>query len=195
LFNQVSGLGVQDFGNDAESESIAGFGENLQAVLTQPLEGVRRSAWLERSASKELDSAGSDNLGDRHRLLEGLNRARPRYYGRLSAADLDFTDAHNRVVLFKIAADELVRLGDPDGFPDAGEHFEVSRIDSALVSGDADRGSSRAGHRMRPEAKVADDFEYFFDLSFSSFRFHYYEHGNPSIVSNASTNSTDSVPG
>src|SRR5262249_35146102 len=60
-------------------------------------------------------------------------------------------------------AHKLVRLRYPDRFGDAWKILEVTGVNRALISGYADRGSSRAGHRVRAEAERLDrpdDFLY-----------------------------------
>src|SRR5262249_16947083 len=168
--------GVQHFGYDAQPKSIPRFGKNLQPLFTQALKRIRRSARLERAASKQFYSARSDDLRDRHRLVVGFNSARSGDDSRLRSADIYITDAHEGVFVLQIAAHQFIRLRDAYRLRDTGKHLKVCWIDRALITGDADRGASRSGHWMRLESEVAYDLEHFFHLSVGGAGFHYDEH-------------------
>ena len=61
-------------------------------------------------------------------------------------------EGNDCVLLLYIAADQLVRLRDPDDLGYAGELFQAALIDGALVAGDADSGALRPGHGMGAKA-------------------------------------------
>src|SRR5437763_133444 len=80
---------------DYESERLAYVGENLHAVFTESLEGVRGGARLECAAAEEARAAAADGLRDLERLLAALDGARARDDRHFVAADCGVADLHD----------------------------------------------------------------------------------------------------
>ncbi len=86
-------------------------------------------------------------------------------------------EANDRVFFFHVAAGEFVGFGDADDFLDAGERFEISAIDLALIAGDANGGALGAGKGMGTETQLDNVIADGLDLFRRSLRFHDNQHG------------------
>src|SRR5262249_47989327 len=64
FFNEVEGFVVDGFGNDAESEFVADFCEDLQAGLAESLEAVWGSARFVSATAEEANAGGLELRGD-----------------------------------------------------------------------------------------------------------------------------------
>src|SRR5439155_24720005 len=67
--------------------------------------------------------------------------------------------------------------GDTDSFRNTGKMFKMREIDRTLIAGDSDRGSVRARHNVRTEAKRFDHANDVVDLALTGAGVHYDEHG------------------
>ena len=91
FLDKVERFIVDGFGDDAETELLANFGENFEAGETEALEGVGRSAWFVRATPEEMDAGGLELLGDGETLLFGFDGAGAGNHGDVFAADEDVT--------------------------------------------------------------------------------------------------------
>ena len=152
FLDEVERFVIDGFGDDAKTEVFADVGEDLEAVKTEALEGVRRGARLVGSAAEEVDAGGLELLGDGEALLFGFDGARTSNDGEMRAADENFArwsgNANDRVFFLNVAGNEFVGLGDRDAFDHAGHGFENAEINSAGISSDANGGATGAGDGM-----------------------------------------------
>src|SRR5207244_3996169 len=111
-----------------------------------------RRAWLVRAAAEQLSAGALDALADDARLLERLDRTRAAHDDDAVAADVDATNADDRVVRLGLTADQLVGMGDSDDFADAGKGLDDRWIGNTLRSGDTDGSAvgARDGMRLQP---------------------------------------------
>ena len=87
FFDQVERFVVDGFGDDAEAEFVADFGQDFQPGLAEALKTVRRSARLVSAAAKEAHARGFHVLRDFERLLARFDGARPGDHGDRCAAE------------------------------------------------------------------------------------------------------------
>ena len=143
---------VQSFSHDLQTVSLAHIGQNLQTFFAETLKSIWRRARLKRTAAKEARARTTHRLGDGERLRAALNRTRAGDDRQLFAADGRIADAHDGLLRFQIERDQFVGFAHADRFGDAGQILEVTRINRALIAGDADGCALLAGHRVCPEA-------------------------------------------
>src|SRR6185437_4225748 len=140
LFDQVERFVVNRLGDDAEAETLAHLGENLQTVFAEALKTVRRGSRLIGAAAEEMRARGADALGDRKCLLAAFDGAWAADNHHSLAAKDDITgrggDAHLGVFLFYVAAHELIGLADGDAFDDARHAFEGADVHRTRIAGD-----------------------------------------------------------
>jgi len=184
FLNEVQGFVVDGFGNDAESELLADFGENFEAGEAEPLEGVRGSTRLVGASAEEAHTGGFQAFGDGEALLLGLDGTRAGDESDVGASGEDVArgswDTDDRVFFLDVARDEFVRLGDRNAFDDTGHGFENAKVDGAVVSSDADGGASGTGDGVSFEAEGFDAVADGAYLCLGGVRLHDDEHrGNP----------------
>src|SRR5207244_5524555 len=150
--------------------------QNLKPRLAEALEGVGGGARLVGAAAEELTASTLDLFGDGARLIDRLHRARSAHHDDAVAADVDAAGVDDAVVRFRLAADQLVGVRDPDDFLDAGKGLEDLRIGRSLFAGDADGRAVGAGNRMGLEAHSLDVADDSLDLFGPCARFHHYQH-------------------
>ena len=109
LVDELQRLVVDRLGDDREVELLAHPRQDLEPLLAESLEGVRRGARLVRAAAEQLPAGALDPLGDGARLVERLDRAGAADHDDAVAADVDAADVDDRVVRLRLAADQLVR--------------------------------------------------------------------------------------
>ena len=160
FLNEVQGFVVDGFGNDAESELLADFGENFEAGEAKPLEGVRRSARLVGAAAEEAHTGGFQAFGNGEALLLGLDGTRAGDQSDVRASGEDVArgsrDADDGVFFLDVARDKFVRLGDGNTFDNTGHGFENAKVDGAVVASDADGGASGTRDGVSFEAEGFD---------------------------------------
>ena len=117
---------IDGLGHDLHAKFVPDLGHNLEALFLQALKGVWRSTRLVGTAAKELSARLMDSFGDGECLFARLNATRagddrqPRAPdGRIGACKTD-----DRIFLFHIAANQLIRLGDADHFLYARQFIE-----------------------------------------------------------------------
>ena len=156
--NQFEGFRVERLGDDAQAEFIADFGHDFQGFKAQPLKCVGRGARLVSAATEKLRAGGGHFGGDGEGLVASFDGAGPGDDGQVAAADggAGAGETDDRVFFFHVAAGEFVGFGDANYFRNAGERFEIAAVDFALISGDADGGSLRAGKGMGAETQLHD---------------------------------------
>src|SRR5277367_6742360 len=82
----------------------------------------------------------------------------------------------DRVIGLGVATDQLVRLGYANHFLHARHFIERPRFHFSFIASDADGGTLRARHGVRPVSKRFDFLANGADLFFSSLRLHNYKH-------------------
>ena len=84
LGNQVEGLVVDGFGDDAQAEAVANLGHDAQRFKAQALKRVGRGAGLVCAAAEELRAGSGDLFGDGEGLFASSqwSTARRRWPGR-----------------------------------------------------------------------------------------------------------------
>src|SRR5437773_560373 len=111
--------------------------KNLESVVAEALEAIRRSAGLISASAKKPHAGFFEAFGDSQALLLGFDRAGACDKGDLIATDDDVAggrgDSQDTVFLLGVAAHEFVRLADRDALDDAGKGFEDAEVDGALV--------------------------------------------------------------
>src|SRR5467141_2431861 len=181
FLDQVERFIVNGFGDDPETILGANLRKNLESVFAKALKAVRRSAGLVSAAAEEARAGFFDALGDSQALLLGFHGAGACDESDVLAADDDVSrgrrDPKDAVFFFRIAADELVRLAYRDAFADPRHGLEDAEVHGALVAGDADGRSNRAGDRVRFEAEAFDAPADFADLFLGGVRLHDDKHG------------------
>src|SRR6476619_5680338 len=97
-------------------------------------------------------------LGDGEGLLVALDSARSRDNSKTGAADCGGSSrkANDRIFFFDVTADELIGLRNLNDFLHARHFFQRALLDFTFIPGDADGGTSRSGHGMRPVPKFLD---------------------------------------
>ena len=126
------------------------FRHNLQRFFAQPLKRIRRSPRLVGAAAVKLCAGHRHLLGNGERLISRLHRARSGDHRHLRAADgrIGPGETDDGVLFLHVAADQFIRLRDPDDLRHAGQLFDVPAVDLALVSGDPDSRALRPWQRM-----------------------------------------------
>ena len=146
--HEVDRLGVEHLGDDGQARRLTGLRENLQALLGETLESIRRRPRLVGAAAQNVGSSRLDLASDRERLLPGLDGAGSRDDDDARAADGDAAHGDDGVLGVELAGDELVRMRDPDDLENARQALERARPHRALVARDADRRALRARNRV-----------------------------------------------
>ena len=116
---------------------FAHLGQDFQALLLQPLEGIGRGARLERPAAEERRAGPLDLAGDGERLLPALDGARPGDNGDVLAADDHVPHPHAGVLGVHLTADQLERGLDPQDPGDTGQTADLLLAAAGLAQ-DAD---------------------------------------------------------
>ena len=98
LFDERQRLVVDRLGDDRQVELLANARQDLQPLLAQSLERIRRGARLVGAAAEELPAGVLDPLGDGAGLIERLDRARAADDDDAVAADVDAADVDDAVV-------------------------------------------------------------------------------------------------
>ena len=180
FLDKVEGFVVYGFGDDAEAIEFADFCENFQAGVAETLEAVGRGAGFVGATSEEVDACGLELLGDGEALLLSFDCAGASDHGEMRSTDKDIAggsgNADDSGLGFYVEAYEFVGLGYGNAFDDAGHGFEDAKIDSAVVTGDADGSATGAGNRVGFEAEGFDFVTDRTDLFFGSVRLHNHKH-------------------
>jgi len=131
---------------------VTGFGEELEALLSEALEGVGRSARLERAAAERHGTLALDPLRGGHELFAGLDGAGSGHdLEGAAGADVHRPHADARPVGMVLAAGELVGLRDTDDLLDSGQGNDV--LDAFDVGPDhADHSALLSNAHERLEA-------------------------------------------
>src|SRR5207244_4423188 len=86
--------------------------------------------------------------------------ARARHNDNIFIADDDVAYRYRRVIRFKLATDELIRMGNFDKFDNTGHVLEKARFDWTRIARQSDRGAAGARHRMRLKPQLFNFFTY-----------------------------------
>src|SRR6185437_4781376 len=123
LIDELEGVVVDGFGDDAEAEAVADFGHDVEGSLAESLKGVGRGAGLVGSSAKKLRAGGGNLLGGGESLIAGFDGAGAGDHGEVASADggIGSGEADDGVLFLHVAAYELVGLGDGDDFGDSGK--------------------------------------------------------------------------
>src|SRR5581483_12216446 len=78
---------LHDFADRQQVEFVSRFAKQLESLEAHPLETVRRTARLKRSAAKHAGSRLGNLLADIEKLLARLNRAGPCHDDHFFAAN------------------------------------------------------------------------------------------------------------
>ena len=111
ILEQGQVLGVHDLGDDGGTGGAAGQLEQVQALAAHALEGVGRSAGLERTAAQQGSTGRLHTLGAVGDLVLALDAAGARDDGKVAAADLHAVHIDDAVVRVELAVGLLVGLG------------------------------------------------------------------------------------
>ncbi len=95
---------------------------------------------------------------------------------KFAAADGGVVNLHDRFLRSQIERDQLVGLGDADDFRDTGQVFKTPPLDYALIAGNANGGSRRAGHWMGTKSDPLDNVHHRIDLMCGGAGFHHNQH-------------------
>ncbi len=127
---------------------LARFGEDLQAVDAEAVEGERRRARFERTAAQHRGAGGLDGTRDAQRLLAGLDGARPGdERERGTAADGPTADLeHGGLVVVQLARGEFVGARDRDDAIHAGHPLEAELPHTLGVADRSDCGRQLPRH-------------------------------------------------
>src|SRR5271166_3167356 len=174
FLDQVQRFVVDGLGDDQQPEAVTDLRQDLQAIFSQALKRVRRSAWLVRASTKELRARAGDTFGGGQRLLAAFDGARAGDHGHLVAAEARVRtgEADDRVFFLHVAADELVRLADADDFLHPRHLVESAGIELRLIAGDADGGALCSGNGVCPETQRVDLLAHAPHLLFGGVRLH-----------------------
>ncbi len=178
---RFEGLHIQCFGDDAEPGSLARLGQKLEALLAEALKGVGRRARLVSAASQQLRARGFDGACGFEDLLAAFDRAGTAAEHQFVPAHFDAADPDDGVFGLDVAAHELIRFRNANGFGDAGQVFEFGWIDRAGIAGNADGGSLRARNDVRAETERFDLAAHAHNIGGRSLRGHDDEHVAPII--------------
>src|SRR5262249_41941800 len=146
---------------------------------------IGRSAWLVRSTAEKLRAGSAHPLSGGEGLIaafdcawSGNDRQARTAEGRVLTGEGD-----DCIFFFEVAADELVRLADPDEFLPSGLSSQRPRLHFALVARDAHRRALSSGHGVRP---ISERFNLLADrahLLFGGVRLHHDQHAFTSEIS------------
>ena len=160
LGDDVDVAGVDDLGDDRQAGHLAHVGEDLEALLAQALEGVRRGPRLVGAAAEQRGARGLGHLGRLEGLLGGLDRARAGDEGERVRADRRpvpvAADVDRRPLGVVLAADQLVGVGDPVDVLDPGHAAQVEPVEGLDVADQADDRARHAAADERLAARLLD---------------------------------------
>ena len=126
---------VHQLGDDRQPGLGLGLGEQPQALLAEPLEGVGGGARLVGAAAQQRRAGVAHDARGLHRLLARLDRAGPGDHREVLAADLAPGDVeHAALAVADLRGGELVRLEDRHDAVDAGLTLEAEARDVASCS-------------------------------------------------------------
>ena len=146
----------QDLGHHGQAVALCRGAQDLQALLPQALEGVRRGARLEGAAAHELQPGALQERGGGLHLLLGLHGAGPGNDGEASRANGHAAHGDPRGVGMELPGGKLVRLEHAQHAFHAGQLVELGLVQGAVVTGDAADGLDRAAAQVRGIAEVLD---------------------------------------
>ena len=126
--------------------------QDLERLLAEPLEGVRRGARLEGAAAEHRHALGGDGARGLERLLARLDRARAGDEAEVAVADAAAAHLDHGRIGRQLAGDELVRLEDRQHLLDPGEALERQRREQLALADRADHRRLAAG---RDECRAA----------------------------------------
>ena len=142
---------VHDLGDDRQPGLRARVGEDLEAGLAEPLEGVRARARLVRAAAQHRGTRVADDARDRERLLACLDRARPGDQGERAAADAaagaELDDARGAVD--RSSGSEPVGVGSRDLVVGVRRGHAGHRVNPFECEAPGDGGDLRGARRER----------------------------------------------
>ena len=172
---------INRLGDDLHPKLVANLRHDAQPILAQALKRVGRSARLICPAAKKLRSRPMHPFGHGERLLAAFDGAGPGDDRQPRPANRGVRPgkADHRVVVFDVAAHQLVRLRNLDDFLHARHLFQRALFDFALVAGNPDGSTRRARHGMRPVPQLLDFLANRAHLLFRSVRLHNDEHDFP----------------
>ena len=133
--HQVHVVLRHDLRDHGEAVALGRGGEDLQALLSQALERVRRRARLEGAAAEELQPEARDQRGAGLHLLLGLHGAGSGDHGERTGADRDAAYLDARGIGMKLAGGQLVRLQHAEDALDSGQLVELRFADGPVVAG------------------------------------------------------------
>ena len=131
-------LGADDLGRHRHAELVAGLPEVLEALLSQPLEGIGGGARLEGAAPQDDGSGPAYSLGDLHDLLLALDGAGSGHHDDTVATDPHVADTDDRVLLLQLAACKLVGLRDRDDGGDTIHELDLAGVHAVHADGAED---------------------------------------------------------
>src|SRR5690606_4265582 len=151
---------LERLGDDREARLLARAGEQLEALDTEPLEGVRRRPRLERAAAQHGGAGRPQPPRDGDDLLLRLDGARPRHQDDVLSADpRAVAQLDDRRLGPPLARDLLVRLRDVDHLEDTGQRFQAAAVHAAIVADQPDGRTLPAGDRPALVTHLLDHFD------------------------------------
>src|SRR6058998_896542 len=142
LGDQLDLVGLHDLGDDRQPGLALRFGQQLQSLVLEPLEGVRRGARLERAAAEDARAGGLHFLRGVEQLQPRLDRARAGHDDDPCSADRHVADTDLGRLVAHLTARQLVGLEDRRDRLDAFERLEAAqRLLAAIVAHRTDHGA------------------------------------------------------
>ena len=138
--------------------------QDLQPLVAEPLERVRRCPRLERAAPQHRCARLRDHARRLERLLTVLDRARPRDQPEPRVAEPSPVDLDHGRVGRDLPRDQLVRLQDRQHLLDAGIALERQRRQQLALADRADHGRLPPALHARRDAGLLQPREHVLGL-------------------------------
>ena len=147
---------IHELGDERQAGLGARLHEDLERLVAEPLERVRRGARLEGAAAEHRHALGGDGARRLERLLPRLDGARAGDEAEVAVADPPAAHLDHGRIGRQLARDELVRLEDRQHLLDAGEALERQRREQLALADRADHGRLAAGRDERRAAGLVE---------------------------------------
>ena len=168
--------GVEHFGHERQAEHLAGLGQQLEALLGQPLEGEGAGAGLESVPPQNGGAGLLDGFGGAEQLVAALDRAGAGDGSERPAADAGAAHFDDGVLALELAGHELVVLQHRHGPLHPGHGLPGLLLDQPPVAHRPDHSPQLAVGDVGFGADAGQPLHHAADLFFGGARLHDDDH-------------------